>query len=980
MVAEISETGIEPLVAPNGAPARFTIGRLGEATDFSSWSQVADLMLPLFNSASVIPASGSLRDEVEKIRAGSNNPKIRAGLALALVQDRIRYVALLMSQGGLVPATAEQTWSRRFGDCKAKTALLLGLLRELGIEAEPVLVNTNVGDAISGRLPALGIFNHVLVRAHIGGKAYWLDGTRTGDVDLDSIQVPNFGWGLPLTEHAALAHLVPRPLDIPQSDTRLEIDASAGIYAPAPARVDQVLHGDLAISLQSALSSFSKAQRQAFFQKYWTNTFDFIAFKSGSATFERTKRELHLLMSGVAKMDWTGGYFHVPDSSVGYTPDFSRLAGLYHDAPMDVAYPTYTRTVSKLHMPASFLAGRDFGSVGVDETLAGIEYKRSAKLAGDVLTVEISERSIVPEISYKDALADEARLKKLGDEDVALPLTSRYRATAADLAAKEGERPASASEYLVRGEMFLEHGKYEEAIADFTQALGLDPKNVGALAYRSIARVSLNDYDTAKRDLSAAEAIEPDNIALLNANAFIAEKKGDVSSAIDGYTKVLNKDSANSFALFHRAQLYRSDWKYDAAIRDLSEIIADDPDNVTALSFRALTYAAKGDSASAQRDIAAARAIAPTDSSVTYLDAQLAKTDHDPDREIAAYSKLLETAPMKGPVLAERAAVYLRLNRYDEALADTDRALRLGYKEVNLRVLRANIFMRRGDREAVAAEAEAMTRENPQSNFAFVAAGKTYQALGLHQKAIQALDRALAMRPDVIGYLNRADVRPFTDLDGRLADIDAALKLEPSNADALNQKAYNLVLKGDYAQALQLYDRAATIDLDPDNTRIPQGRAVALYLSGEKQKAERILTDLRSKAKSANDFNGLCWINARWDMFLKSAISDCRKALALNTKTGTDTLGFALLRSGEFDDAIAAFDKAIQESHGAFSYMGRAIAYQRKRNIAQANADRAEALKLKPDEEMTFAEYGLNFNDRSANSTGARRQTPGGYP
>jgi tetratricopeptide (TPR) repeat protein len=236
------------------------------------------------------------------------------------------------------------------------------------------------------------------------------------------------------------------------------------------------------------------------------------------------------------------------------------------------------------------------------------------------------------------------------------------------------------------------------------------------------------------------------------------------------------------------------------------------------------------------------------------------------------------------------------------------------------------------------------------------------------------------MRPDVIGYLNRADVRPFTDLDGRLADIDAALKLEPSNADALNQKAYNLVLKGDYAQALQLYDRAATIDLDPDNTRIPQGRAVALYLSGEKQKAERILTDLRSKAKSANDFNGLCWINARWDMFLKSAISDCRKALALNTKTGTDTLGFALLRSGEFDDAIAAFDKAIQESHGAFSYMGRAIAYQRKRNIAQANADRAEALKLKPDEEMTFAEYGLNFNDRSANSTGARRQTPGGYP
>src|SRR5207245_7674926 len=40
--------------------------------------------------------------------------------------------------GGLVPASAETTWSRRFGDCKAKTALLLAILHEFGIEAEPV--------------------------------------------------------------------------------------------------------------------------------------------------------------------------------------------------------------------------------------------------------------------------------------------------------------------------------------------------------------------------------------------------------------------------------------------------------------------------------------------------------------------------------------------------------------------------------------------------------------------------------------------------------------------------------------------------------------------------------------------------------------------------------------------------------------------------------------------------------------------------
>ena len=148
---DLSGVDVQPLVAPKGAPERFTIGRLAEVTDYASWSDVADLMMPLFRTASAIPASGPLHDEVEKIRAASSDPLTRATQALALVQDRVRYVALLMGQGGYVPASAEQTWSRRFGDCKAKTALLIGILHSLGIQAEPVLAQTP--DGRHGRRP-----------------------------------------------------------------------------------------------------------------------------------------------------------------------------------------------------------------------------------------------------------------------------------------------------------------------------------------------------------------------------------------------------------------------------------------------------------------------------------------------------------------------------------------------------------------------------------------------------------------------------------------------------------------------------------------------------------------------------------------------------------------------------------------------------------------------------------------------------------
>ncbi len=106
---ELSVENVQPLIPPKGAPERFQIGRLAEATDYQSWSDIASLFEPLFKDASAIPASGPLHDEVEKIRVATTDPKKRAEQALSLVQDRVRYVALLMGQGGYVPATAETT-------------------------------------------------------------------------------------------------------------------------------------------------------------------------------------------------------------------------------------------------------------------------------------------------------------------------------------------------------------------------------------------------------------------------------------------------------------------------------------------------------------------------------------------------------------------------------------------------------------------------------------------------------------------------------------------------------------------------------------------------------------------------------------------------------------------------------------------------------------------------------------------------------
>ena len=960
---ELSAANVEPVIAPKGAPQRFAIGRIGEATDFASWADLANLFIPLFRDASVIPASGPLHDEVEKIRASSSDPKQRAQQALALVENRVRYVALLMGRGGYVPANADTTWSRRFADCKGKTALLLGMLHSLGIEAEPVLVQSKVGDVVADRLPMVSLFDHVLVRAHIGGKAYWLDGTRTGDTDLDSLAIPNFGWGLPLVANAQLVHIVPAPLDVPGSDMVVDIDATDGVYAPARVTGDETVRGDEAVATQAQLSALSEAQRQQAFQFLWASLFDFANFKSGAFTYDKAKRELHLTMTGDGKLDWSDGYFHMPDSSVSYRPKFDRQPGPFHDAPIALDYPNYNKSTVRLHVPPHFFATRNLGSTDVHETLAGVEYSRTASVSGNVLTVTTSTRSIVPEVPYKDAVAAAPRMAALSDEDVSLPLPSDYNSTVADVEALKSDPGAGEADLVNRGNMLLGAGKNDDAITLLTKALSLNPKDAIALADRGIAFANKSDRAAAEKDFAAAEAIDPANAVLWRGRAIMAEADQNISGAIADYSKSLEIEPANSFALAHRAILYAGNDQYDLALKDVARILAADPKNLLALVVRAGISIDRKDYAAAAKDLDSARSINADNPALIEAEAKLASAQGDTAREIAAYSRIIELGPDKARAYAARAEAYRDAERFPEALADSEAALKLGDTDPYLRVTRANIFKQQGKDEAVAIEAEAMMRENPKSTLAMVAAGKSFAAIDRDDKAMDAFSRALAIAPAPYIYENRENVRPRSDFSGRLADIDAALKMDPTDKDALSAKVGLLSDKGDDDAALALFD--ATPGLAQD---MPGQRAKILAHAGRTAEAEKVLEKMRAEATTPTQLNNVCWTKATLGLLLESALQDCRDALKAKPGNGAylDSLGMVLLKLGKLDEALEAYDQSIAKETGESSLMGRAFVYLRKGDRVRADADAAAARRVSARVDETFARYGLKWDNAAA--------------
>jgi tetratricopeptide (TPR) repeat protein len=590
---------LEPLAQPEGAPLRFRVLRQIEFSEFKSWAEVSARLAPLYAKAAIIAADSPLHAETAKIKKQSENPITRAEGALALVQDQVRYVYLGMNDGALVPAGADVTWTRRFGDCKAKTVLLLAALKELDIQAEPVAVNTVLGDGLDANLPMVGAFNHVLVRAHIAGQTYWLDGSRTGDRHLAALAIPTYRWGLPLErEGTELVQIVTPPLDQPLSSTNIRIDATSGIYAPAPFHAEVLMSGDMGSAIRLQLANLTVSDLDRALRLYWSKSYSFVDPTSVAATFDEQTGYERLTVDGVAHMDWGGNRYETDGLGVGYNADFKRQAAINHDAPYAVKFPTYSSVKETILLP---YGGTQFTVEGkdVDRIVAGIEYHRHARLEKGVFEAQSTGRSVVTEFPYSEAESAQKTLREIAKDTIYIRVASGYVNTDKDLAAALAKTPDSAEAFVTRANMFLDKGNYSDAIKDCDRAIATDPKNDIAWADRGMANVWLHHDDLAKKDFANALALNPRNAVVFRGAGMMALNAKHYAEAIDAFTKSLELQPENLFALLRRAEAYSSSGMDNKALEDYSEAIKLQPGIIPAYTDEAKILLRQGRKAEA---------------------------------------------------------------------------------------------------------------------------------------------------------------------------------------------------------------------------------------------------------------------------------------------------------------------------------------------------------------------------------------------
>lgn len=670
---------------PDDAPSRFQLGELMQVSTYADYAAVSRNHAQHYGTAGTITPGGDLAARIAAIAAASDDPLTRTAAALRVVQDDISYLMNGMAGGNYIPQVPEETWAKRFGDCKAKTLLLLAMLRELGIEAEPVLIRTKGGDALPGLAPMPGNFDHVIVRAVIGGKNFWLDGTTQG-VRIDTIdEVPRFFHALPLREAGAdLMPLDTRGQSTPDRVVNLTLDHRAGLRVPAIFDVRIEYRGTIGARWRATADQGSDKMRKEAVEKEVQDVVGDAQVVDTTVRYDADAGLAVLTAKGILGSGWTrdGTDYRLDPPAraglnVGFEADRARAA--WRAIPLRLNGPYYYSSQTEVLLPEDLTGVTLEGTAApVAATMGGVELTSAATIEDKRMTLSQSMRTGPAELAAPEIAAARRELNRFERQSPVLRSKGQVR----ELFGYFGKdrAPLAALEAL-----------YAQAIAE------AEPDDPWPLINRANFRMGIYDHAGALADIEAAMAIE-DSRDLLLARAGVRRDLGDLEGAL--------ADLVEAEALQPDGETY-----YDQI--EILALLGRPEEGVTlAEDFEALTkeraagaemmatalgwQGAAGDGIELLEDLVAER---PNDGTLLnglcWQAAIWAKMD---GTRLGACTQAVEKIEDPAVALDSRALAHYRLGNLAAAKADVDAALLADPYQVGSRLLRGIIRRDMGDK------------------------------------------------------------------------------------------------------------------------------------------------------------------------------------------------------------------------------------------------------------------------------------------
>ena len=685
---------------PSDAPVRYQMPAMLQVGTFDDWSEVAAVMAPLYETEGTIAPASPLADQIAHITATHEGELERAAAALRLVQDEIAYQLNGMDGGNYLPQAPAQTWDARFGDCKAKSLLLLAMLRAMDIEAQAVLVATQVGDMLPDMLPMAAAFDHVIVHAVINGRDYWLDGTGSGAVPDRIADVPPFHHALPIRSGgSSLMAMTPRANGGWDQMAQLTFDHRGGVDLPVPWTGEWVLSGAGAGQYRGLIGQANEEQIENVVHGFVGGQLEGTWILDTGITYDETSNLVTLNASGLvpSSFAWERGrgtrdFSILPTVSFEFRPDRSRKAWQGIPVALPGPYSQLTQVTVLLPEPAKEADGFELdGREAFTETIAGIQLSRTAQLDGSTLTISDSASWPGGELAFEQIAQERSKASRFGSTELLLraPTTierafdaasrtdrTRFAAIEQAYARLVEKEPEDAQVFRTRAWFRQVTLDREGALADLSRVIELEPDAQGHIA-RANLLAEMDRLDEALADATLAYELNP-ALDAAYALAAIYGETGQVEQAIE-LLEQQNPDAETRGALAMAISEFEARaGRKELGLSRIEDVLARRPGDPQMLNARCWYQAT---------------------------------WNFRPEELETICTKAVERADWSPPVLDSRALGYFRLGRYEEALRDLDAALSDSPDQSESLYLRGLVRMAMGDEDGRRDVEEALARQ-----------------------------------------------------------------------------------------------------------------------------------------------------------------------------------------------------------------------------------------------------------------------------
>jgi tetratricopeptide (TPR) repeat protein len=230
--------------------------------------------------------------------------------------------------------------------------------------------------------------------------------------------------------------------------------------------------------------------------------------------------------------------------------------------------------------------------------------------------------------------------------------------------------------------------------------------------------------------------------------------------------------------------------------------------------------------------------------------------------------------------------------------------------------------------------------------------GNILRAAKEYEAAIARFDQALKFQPDDHQAWNNRGNALFNlgQLEEAISSFDQALKIKPDYHEAWNNRGIILKDLGRLEEAISSYDQA--LKIKPDDHGFWYNRGNALFNLGQLEEA---ISSFNQALKIKSDYHKT-WYNRGNTLFnlgqLEEAISSFNQALKIkpDLHESWNNRGIALKNLGRLEEAVFSFDQALKikpDYYEAWYNWGNALDNLGRQEKAIASYD--QALKIKPD-------------------------------